>query len=238
MESFPDIKTQETDRKGKFMKKRLWVLLGSLVVLCAAFWCLNFRMAANNTKSEKNITTTSIGNGLPNAMQRRENINLILVGEGPLVAALQRALAMEMKDAGIADLELVQGNAPRYQSPVLVVEVGRPGLPWTPFFATSQFTIQAGYSSVGDTTFMGKTPVIMDNQDGPALNMWGEYKVSDRSWGVISRPGYYQILADYLAREIVSTLKDLYLSVNGKTFRESLCMRQNDIVAGPVKPAR
>jgi hypothetical protein len=57
---------------------------------------------------------------------------------------------------------------------------------------------------------MGKRPVIMDNRDGAALNMWGEYQVSDRSWGLISRPGYYQALADYLAREIVTTVKDLY----------------------------
>jgi hypothetical protein len=201
---------EEIDRKGKSMKKRLWVLLGSLVMLCAAFWFLNFRLAASNTQCKKNINTASIGNGLPNAMQRREKINLVLIGEGPLVAALQNALAVEMNEAGIADLELVQGIEPTYQSPVLIVKAGKPGLLWTPFFATSQFTIQAGYSSVGDTTFMGKTPVIMDNRDGTALNMWGEYKVSDRSWGLISRPGYYQALADYLAREIVTTLKDLY----------------------------
>jgi hypothetical protein len=192
------------------MKKRLWVLLGSIALVGAAFWGLNFRLAASNTQIEKNINTTSIGDGLPNAMQRREKINLVLIGEGPLIAALQQALAVEMKDAEIADLELVQAIESKYQSPVLIVKVGKPGLLWTPFFATSQFTIQAGYSSVGDIAFMGKTPVIMDNQDGPALNMWGEYKVSDRSWGLISRPGYHQILAEYLAKELVVTLEDLY----------------------------
>jgi hypothetical protein len=50
----------------------------------------------------------------------------------------------------------------------------------------------------------------MDNRDGSALNMWGEYKVSDRSWGLISRPGYHQILAEHLAQQIITTLKDLY----------------------------
>jgi hypothetical protein len=192
------------------MKKWLWVFLGSIALLCAAFWSLNFRIAASNTKSENHINTASIGDGLPHAMQRREKINLVLVGDSPLMAAPQKALEREMKDARIADVELVQGIEPRYQSPVLIVDIGRPDLLWTPFFATSQFTVQTGYSSVGDTTFMGETPVIMDNRDGSALNMWGEYKVSDRSWGLISRPGYHQILADCLAREIVSTLKDLY----------------------------
>ena len=218
------------------MKKWLWVLFGAIALLGAAFWGLNFSIAASNTQAEKNINTTNMGDVLPDAMQRREKINFVLVGQGPLIAALQKALAMEMKDAGIADLELVQGIKPRYQSPVLIVKVGKPGLLWTPFLATSQFTIQAGYSSVGDTTFMGKTPVIIDNRDGPVLNMWGEYKVRDRSWGLISRPGYHQILADYLAREIVSTLKDLYRVSIGK-YLENPSVRQNDIVAGSVKPA-
>ena len=179
-------------------------------MLWAAFWCLNFRIAAGNMISEHNSSTTSIGDGLPSAMQRKEKINLVVVGEGPLIAALQKALAMEVTNAEIADLELAQGMEPRYQSPVLVVSAGSPDLLWTPFFASSQVTIQAGYSSSGDTPLLGETPVTMSNQNGAALNMYGEYKVTNRSWGLISRPSYYQTLAESLAREIVSTLKELY----------------------------
>ena len=127
-----------------------------------------------------------------------------------MIGTLPKALAVEMNKAGLGDIELVQGIAPTYQGPALVVKVGNPNLLWTPFFATSQFTIQAGYSSTGDTAFMSETQAIIDNKDGPVLNMYGEYEVSDRSWGLISRPGYHQALARYLAREIVSTLKDLY----------------------------
>ncbi|HLO15804.1 MAG TPA: hypothetical protein VK206_13310 [Anaerolineales bacterium] len=189
---------------------RLGISLGCISLLTAAFLCLNFRVAYSNTESEKNITTTSIGDGLPYVMQRREKINLALIGEGPLIAALQKALAVEMKDAGITDIEWVQQVEPKYESPVLIVKVGKPSLLWTPFFATSRFTIQTGYSSSGDTTFMGDTLVTIDNKDGPALHMYSDYKVSDRSWGLISRQGYHQILADYLAQQIVASLKDLY----------------------------
>ena len=199
------------DRKGKTMKKsRIWILLGGFALLCAAFWGLNFRIAFSNTKSEKNITKASVGDGLPYAMERREKIKLALIGEGPLIAALQKALAVEMEQSGLVDIEPVQRIEPKYESPVLIIRVGKPGLLWLPLFATSRFTIQTGYSSIGDTTFMGKTPIAMDNKDGPALNMYGEYKVNDRSWGLISRLGYHQLLADYLAREIVAALKDLY----------------------------
>jgi hypothetical protein len=199
------------DSKGKTIKKsRIWILLGGFALLCAAFWGLNFRIAYSKTESEKNITTTSIGDGLPYVMQRQEKITLALIGEGPLIAALQKTLAVEMKNAGVGDIELVQGMEPSYQGPVLIVKVVRPGLFWTPFFGTSQFLTQAGYSSSGDTTFMGETPITINNKDGPALIMYGEYKVNDRSWGLISRLGYHQLLADYLAREIVAVLKDLY----------------------------
>ena len=192
------------------MKKWLWVSLGGIVLLWAAFWYLNFRIAASNTKSGHNNSTTGIGDGLPDAMQRREKINLVLVGEGPLIGALPKALAVEMNKAGMEDIELVQGIEPDYQSPILVVKVGNPDLLWTPFFATSQFTIQLGYSSSGEPPLMGETLVTIDNKNGPVLNMYGEYEVSDRSLGLISRLGYHQALAEYLAREIVSTLKDLY----------------------------
>lgn len=190
--------------------QKLWIFLGGIGFLFAAFLFLNFRVATSNTNSEKNITTTSIGDGLPDAMQRREKINLAFLGEDPLVVALQRALMVELNNAGLGDIELVQGNEPQYQTPVLVVKAGKPGLFWTPFFATSQFTIQTGYSSSGDTTLMDETPITISNQNGTSLAMYGEYKVSDRSWGLISRPGYYQILADYLARQIIAALKDLY----------------------------
>lgn len=199
------------DRNARIMKNwRLGIFLGCIALLTAALLGLNFRVAVSNPKSEKNITTTSIGDGLPYAMQHKEKINLALIGEGPLIAALQKALSVEMKDAGITDIEWVQQIEPKYESPVLIVKVGKPGLLWTPFFATSRFTIQIGYSSSGDTTFMGDTRVSIDNKDGPALHMYGDYKVSDRSWGLISRQGYHQILADYLAQQIVAPLKDLY----------------------------
>jgi hypothetical protein len=190
--------------------RRLWVLLGGIVVLSAAFLLLNFRAAMSNTRSEKNIITTGMGDRLPDAIQRRDKISIVLVGESPLAGALQKALAAELQDAGMGDIELAQGFEASYPNPVLVVKVGKPGLFWSPFFASGRFSIQAGYASNGETTFMGKTPITVDNKNGPTLNMVAEYKVSDSSFGLISRPGYHQILADYLARQIAAALKDLY----------------------------
>jgi hypothetical protein len=89
--------------------------------------------------------------------------------------------------------------------------VGKPGPIWTPFFAVSQFSIHAGYASNGDSTFMEaieKTHTSVAQKD--VANMYAEFEVSDRSFGLISRLGYHQLLADYLAQEIVAALKNLY----------------------------
>ncbi len=191
--------------------KRLWILLGGIVLISAAFLLLNFRLAVSNTQAAKLLFTTDLGDNMPVSMQRKDKISIVLVGEGPLVRALQKALTEKMDNAGIGEIELVQELEPVYQNPVLVVKVGRPDPIWTPLFATSQFSIHAGYASDGDSTFMEaieKTHTSIGKKD--VANMYAEFEVSDRSLGLISRQGYHLFLADYIAQEIVAALKDLY----------------------------
>jgi hypothetical protein len=192
--------------------KRLWILLGGTVLIGSAFLLLNFRVAVSNTQAMKKVIVTELGDNMPIPWPNDE-ISIVLVGEGSLVSALQKALAEKMDNAGMGEIELVQELEPAYQNPVLVVKVGRPGPIWTPFFAMSQFSIHAGYASNGDATFMEvaeETQTTMGNPDHSILNMYAEYEINDSSWGLISRLGYHQFLADYLAQEIVAALKDLY----------------------------
>jgi hypothetical protein len=190
--------------------QRFWIVLGGIAVLSAAFLFLNFHAAVSNTQSEKNITTAGIGDGLPVVMQHRAPISIAMDGDGALVNALQQTLPAGINNAGLGAVALVPGLERQYPNPVLVVEVGKPAPFWTPFWATSQFSIQAGYASDGSTAFMGQTPATVNNSNGPVLTMHAEIKISDRSWGLISRPGYHQILADVLTQQIVAALKDLY----------------------------
>jgi hypothetical protein len=57
---------------------------------------------------------------------------------------------------------------------------------------------------------LDKTQPHIRNPDPSVVNVYIEYEVSDRSFGLISRLGYHQYLADYLAQEIVQALKNLY----------------------------
>lgn len=192
-------------------KKRIWILLGGIVLISSAFLLLNFRVAEGNTRIMKKVVT--MGANAPDLMQRNNILNVVLVGDGLLISALQKALTEKMDEAGMRETELVLEPELAYQDPVLVVKVGRPDPIWTPFFAMSQFSVHAGYASDGDTTFMEgieETQTSIGNQDHSILNMYAEYEVNDRSVGLISRLGYHQFLADYLAQEIVTALVDLY----------------------------
>ncbi len=193
--------------------KRLWILLGGLVLISAAFLLLNFRVAASNTQAVQKIITTELQGNYPDPLQRNDKISLVLFGEGPLVSAFQKALEEEVDKAGMGSLELVQELEPTYPNPVLVVKVGRPDLTWTPFFALSQLSVHVGYATNGDTTFMellDETQPYIRNPDPSVVNLYTEYEGHDRSFGLISRLGYHQYLAEYFAQEIVNALKNLY----------------------------
>jgi hypothetical protein len=193
------------------MKKyRLWVFAGILGILIAAFLLINFHAAVSNTRSQNNIVTSSMGEQLPDAMQRRDPITIVVEGDGPFVNALQKSISAQMRNAGMGNVRLASGQTAAGSTPVLLVKVARPKLIWTPLFGTSQFTVKVGYASNGDLSFLEKTPVTYNNQNGPVLNMSAEYQVEDQTWGIISYPGYYQVLSDWLARTIIDVTVNLY----------------------------
>jgi hypothetical protein len=199
-------------------KRWLWIILGGLALLSAAFLLANFHAAMSTTRAEHNISTTSGGEGLPEAMQRREKISIVVEGEGPLARALRKAAPAALREAGLGEAELAQAVEGDYPNPALVIQTGHwrqsasLGVLWTPFYASSEFTIQAGYASNGDAGFMDGTSTVVIGEDGPVLNMSAEYRVSDRSWGILSRPGYYDLLAEYTAKQVVESVKNLYLT--------------------------
>lgn len=199
--------------------KRLWILLGGILLVSAAFLLLNFRVAVSNTQSLGMIMVTELEGDYPDRLQSDDTISVVMVGDGPLVRALQKALTEKIDKVGTSQIEWEQELKPNYPNPVLVVKVGRPNPIWTPFFATSQFSIQAGYATNGDTTFMDaldKTQPYIRSSDPSVVNLYTEYEGSDRSFGLISRLGYHRYLADYLAQEIVQSLKNLY-NIQGLT---------------------
>jgi len=193
--------------------KRFWLLPGGILLISAAFLFLNFRLASSDTQVMQSINTTEIDGHYPERLGADDKISFLLTGEGPLASALQKALAEKIDEAGLGQAEPAHKLEPRNPNPALIVKVGRPGLVWTPFFATSRFSIQAGYATDGDTAFMetlDKTQPYIRNPNPSVVDLYTEFEGSDRSFGLMSRLGYHRYLADYLAGEVVNTLKNLY----------------------------
>ncbi|MGE5123347.1 MAG: WD40 repeat domain-containing protein, partial [Acidobacteriaceae bacterium] len=191
--------------------KRLWIFTGVFALIIAGLLLLNFRLALSSTQVNKLVSSTSMGDNVPMPLQRKDTISVAVLGEGSLANAVKSSLKDKMDRAGIGLTELVEERVPVYQNPVLVVRVGKPGSFWTPLFATSQFSVHAGYASNGDSTFfeaVENTHTTIGKPD--VVNMYAEYDIVDRSFGVLSRPGYHQYLADYVTEEIVTVLKDMY----------------------------
>ena len=188
-------------------------MLVGILLIGTAFLFLNFRVAVSNTEAPGMIMVTQLEGNYPDRLQPNDKISIVMVGEGPLARALQEALTEKINQVGTSQIEWEQELKQSYPNPVLVVKVRQFNPMWTPFFATSQFSIQAGYAINGDITFMDgldKTQPYIRSSDPLAVNLYTEYEGSDRSFGLISRPGYNGYLAEYLAREIIQTLKNLY----------------------------
>ena len=85
--------------------RRLWILPGALLLLSSAFLLLSFRVAVSNIQALHRIMVTELEGNYPERLQPDDKISLVLVGEGPLVRALQKALVEEMDNVGIVVLK-------------------------------------------------------------------------------------------------------------------------------------
>ena len=52
--------------------KRLWILLGGIVLISLAFLLLPFRVAVSNTQATQRIMTTELQGNYPARLQRNE----------------------------------------------------------------------------------------------------------------------------------------------------------------------
>lgn len=58
--------------------KRLWILLGAVVLINSAFLLLNFRVAMSNTQAIKTVVTTGVGDDLPDPLPPNDTISIAL----------------------------------------------------------------------------------------------------------------------------------------------------------------
>jgi len=170
--------------------------LGFLVVLLTALLLTNFHLASSETQT--NVTTASSrwpsGTSLPS-----QTVQYKVDGDSSLAEALRETLPQKLMNAQPAADTAV---------PQLIVRPDQVNINWTPLYGRAEIVVTAAFSSNGDFAFMETEPTHFqlnggeNGGTGPVVQAATKISLTDKSIGLLSRPGYHQLLAGKLAEEI------------------------------------
>lgn len=187
-------------------RQRTWAaIIAALILIILAFNFLNFRAAQSATEVNHSLSTYRAGETPPDSMAPGFTINVAIRGEPAIAAALTDALQEQLEAqpnvGGVTPLSL--DRARDRGEPLLVVDLISDRL-WTPLYARTTLTAQLFFAYDGDAPWPLDEPVVFDVS--PAVKADGEFIVTDRTMGLISRPGYHHHLAHSLASDIAAAL--------------------------------
>lgn len=186
--------------------QRTWlVLIAALLLIILAFNFLDFRAAQSATEVNHSLATYRAGETLPDNMAPGFTVNVAIRGEPAIAAALTEALQEQLEaqpNVGVVT-PLALDRARDRGEPILVVDLISDRL-WTPFYARATLTAQLFFAYNGDAPWPLDEPVVFEVS--PAVKADGEFVVTDRTMGLISRPGYHHHLAHSLASDIAAAL--------------------------------
>jgi len=129
-------------------------------------------------------------------------------GDGAFAEALREALRAELWDGNpqIGNVEMVDGAPEAAGKTYLRIEIVSEQIVWTPVYSRAEVETRVTFSSDGDVSWRDQRPVMMTSEDGPIVKADGQAAVDDTSWGLVSLPGYRNLVARALAAEVNQAL--------------------------------
>jgi hypothetical protein len=132
-------------------------------------------------------------------------LSYAVTGEGRIPSILATALQAELEEETAVDTATLLPDPQKIQDqPVLLIDLTTDRL-WTPFYGHGALTAQLFYAYDGDAPWPLDEPVVF--RVSPAVKADGQFTVTDRTWGLISRPAYDNYLAQTLAEAIAAALQ-------------------------------
>ncbi len=194
--------------------KKLWLLVALLVLaalLGSFFLLVNFRVMKSQT-----VKDFSVASGYNPSDPGEEwnftphTTSIYISGDGRIESRVREEIMRSLKTQPNTGLvESLYTLTTQADHPLLLVKVTGQEYFWTPFYARSAFKVDVGYASNGDLSFWEKDPPHFFNQTGqPALQLKGNYAIADKSWGILSAPGYNDYLATQIADVVMSSLRE------------------------------
>ncbi len=186
--------------------------LAVLAALLVSFFLLgNFRLMKGQTANNSSVAS---GYNPPNSGEEwsftPHTTSLYISGDGRIESRLREKIMRSLKtQPNIGLVESLYTLTTQADHPLLLVKVTGQEYFWTPFYAHAAYKVDVGYASNGDLSFWGNDPPHFFNRtDQPALQLKGNYAIADKSWGILSAPGYNDYLASQIAEMVMSSLRE------------------------------
>ncbi len=182
---------------------RLLLAFLALVLLAGLFLLADIHLMFSATRASNTAANSRMG-----ALDSNQTMRLYIWMEEKdrLSTELRDDLMAGLRASGRFDPVLLPTPKPTAKDfPILRVWIERPGYSWTPVYAQADMQVRWAFSSSNiDVSFDDTQPFTLNNLAGPALLARGKINLRDRTYGLISLPGYWSYLASQAAKAVQS----------------------------------
>lgn len=185
------------------------ISLLAILLLAVIFLTIDFKAAFSTTTDDKQVTTISFGKGYTGSPP----LAIFVQAPDNLAGPLRRALFNRVGTlAPFSTIAITETPASDPGSAALVVVVDRRTYIWTPVYATTNLSVRFAFASDGrvDWNQLGEIDTVM--QASPDVRMSGDLEIRDRSFGLISLPGYRSYIAGQISDKVVESIKTAFTS--------------------------
>ncbi len=206
----PDDLSPQTEAQGPERdikrRRRLLVTLAVLALAGSALFLLtSFHMMQAQFSAEHQVTTVALGVDATHRLPLERRVDLYILGEPAFAGNLAEDLTARLHtNQYLGAIESRQPPLAPGKESVLVVEIQRQSVLWTPLYSKAELNICAGYASDGAVDWIDPQGASLSASPGARIH--GEYVVHDSAFGLMSRPGYYDYLNEKIATEIGESL--------------------------------
>lgn len=188
--------------------KRLRIGLFILIIAIVAFVFLDFHIAKSATNTSHNRTRAS--SSVPENYQPAGSLLYIAPAKNdPLSRSLAEAVYHQAASSNYFSPVLLENPPKGEQYPALLVAVKEETFFWTPFFAQSSLKTEFAFSNFTAVSDLASEQTLILPAEGaqPAIHSSGDAMQQDRSYGLISLPGYRSLVIDMAAKTLLADLE-------------------------------
>lgn len=185
---------------------RLLLVFLALLLLAWLLLLTDIHLMFSTTRANNTSSKGRFGEFDPNQHTR---LYVWIEEKDRLSTSLRDDLMAGLRATGRFDPVLLPTPKPTAQDfPILRVWIERPGYSWTPVYAQADMQVRWAFSSANiDVSFDDTRPFTLNNLQGPALLARGKVNLRDRTYGLVSLPGYWNYLAAQAAKAVQTELE-------------------------------